>query len=75
MVYFQTKIPIWVNFGGTWNLKGRYILWPFGIYYSHLVHFWPFGNLEAIWDLFARFGILCKEKSGNPEIGLNFELL
>jgi hypothetical protein len=22
MIYFQTKIPIWVNFGGPWNGKG-----------------------------------------------------
>jgi hypothetical protein len=27
---------------------------------------WSFGNFEAIWYIFPRFGILCKEKSGNP---------
>jgi hypothetical protein len=37
MVYFQTKTPIWVNFGEPWNGKGWHILWPFGIYYGHLV--------------------------------------
>jgi hypothetical protein len=36
---FKPKIPIWVNFGGPWNRKDLYILWPFGIYYGHLVYF------------------------------------
>jgi hypothetical protein len=27
---------------------------------------WPFVNLMAIWDILPRFGILNKEKSGNP---------
>jgi hypothetical protein len=36
---FQTKIPIWVHFGG--SSKGRcwYILWSFGLFYEHLVYF------------------------------------
>jgi hypothetical protein len=38
MVYFQTKIPIWVNFGGPWNGKVWYVPFPFGICYGHLVH-------------------------------------
>jgi hypothetical protein len=24
--FFKPKIPIWVNFGGPWNIKGWYIL-------------------------------------------------
>jgi hypothetical protein len=32
-----------------------YILWPFGIFYGHLVYF-------------SRFGMLYKEKSGNPAL-------
>jgi hypothetical protein len=36
---FQPKILIWVNFGGSWNVKGWYVQLPFGIYYGHLVHF------------------------------------
>jgi hypothetical protein len=52
MVYFQTKIPIWVIFWGPLIRKCWYILWPFGIFlghleyckdicdiYDHLVHF------------------------------------
>jgi hypothetical protein len=44
-----------------------------GIFYGHLEHFtviwyilWPFGNVVAIWYIFPRFGLLCREKSGNP---------
>jgi hypothetical protein len=47
---FKSKIPIWENFRGPWNGKvGIGSLWPFEIYYDHLVHFlanWKFsGNL------------------------------
>jgi hypothetical protein len=27
---------------------------------------WSFGNIVIIWYVFHRFGILCREKSGNP---------
>jgi hypothetical protein len=40
----------------------RYILWPVGNFC-----FGQFGNFWAIWYTFPRFGILSKEKSGNPE--------
>jgi hypothetical protein len=36
---FIPKITIWVYFGGHWNGKCWYILWPLGIFLSHLVHF------------------------------------
>jgi hypothetical protein len=36
-----------------------YILWPFGIFYGHLVYF------VVIWYNFPRFGMLYQEKSGN----------
>jgi hypothetical protein len=35
---FKPNVQIWVNLGGPWNEKW-YILWPFGIYYGHLVYF------------------------------------
>jgi thiol-disulfide isomerase/thioredoxin len=41
---FKPKIPIWVNFGGPWNGKCRYILWSFGIFYDQLVDY------LAIWQ-------------------------
>jgi hypothetical protein len=64
-------------FLGIWNGKCCYnfanILWPFGIFYEHLVHIltiwyilWSFGVFLAIWNTFPVFGILCQEKSGNP---------
>jgi hypothetical protein len=34
---FKPKIIIWVNFGDPLNGKCWYILWPFGIFYGHLV--------------------------------------
>jgi hypothetical protein len=36
---FKPKIPIWVNFGGSCNGSCWYILWPFGLFYGHLVYF------------------------------------
>jgi hypothetical protein len=36
------------------------ILRPNGIFYGHLIRF------EAIWYIFPRFGMLSREKSGNP---------
>jgi hypothetical protein len=53
MVYFQTKIQIWVilegllvSFMDTWS-----ILQPFDICYRHLVYFYPFGTLyQKIWQ-------------------------
>jgi hypothetical protein len=45
-----------------------------GIFYGHLEYFtviwyilWQFGNVVEIWNNFPRFGILCQEKSGNPD--------
>jgi hypothetical protein len=32
---------------------------------------WPFGNLVAIWHIFPRFGMLCREKSGSPAPNIN----
>jgi hypothetical protein len=39
MVFFHTKKTLWAYFGGIWNLKCWYILWPFGILYGHLVYY------------------------------------
>jgi hypothetical protein len=67
MVYFQTKNP---NLGKClgaleWKRLAYYLaLWNilrlFGTFYGH------FGNSEATWYYFTRFGVLCQEKSGNP---------
>jgi hypothetical protein len=31
---------------------------------------WPFGNVAVIWYIFLRFGKLCQEKSGSPDLKL-----
>jgi hypothetical protein len=71
MVYFQTKNPdlgkfrraldrkMLIYFINIWN-----ILRTFCTFYDHLVHF------VSIWCIFSGFGIMYKEKSGNP--GLHF---
>jgi hypothetical protein len=59
-VYFQTKNP---NLGKFWKvLQGKMLVFlcPFSLFYGHLVH------LVVIWYIFARFGMLYREKSGNP---------
>jgi hypothetical protein len=65
---FKPKLPIWVNFEVLWYEESWYV-------YGHLEHstanwyiLWPIGNLVVIWYLFPRFGILCQEKSGNPDL-------
>jgi hypothetical protein len=47
----------------------RYFLRPFGKLYGHLVNY--MGIWYTLWSLvvcvFSHFGILCQEKSGNPD--------
>jgi hypothetical protein len=50
-IVFKPKLPIWVNFIGSCNGSCCYILWPFGIFYGHLVYF------VAIWCILLLFGI------------------
>jgi hypothetical protein len=50
---FKTKKPIWVNFGGSYNVNCWYIFWQFGIFCVYFVHF-------------SVFGMFYQEKSGNP---------
>jgi hypothetical protein len=52
------KAKIWVNFGGPFNGNCWYILWPFGIFYGHLVKFmavwyglWSFVIFFPIWNV------------------------
>jgi hypothetical protein len=46
--------------GLRWENVDIGILWPFGIFYGHLVHF------VFLWYIFSGFGIVYQEKSGNP---------
>jgi hypothetical protein len=58
---FKPNIPIWVNFGGPYIGKLLYIychlniLWIFGVFYDHLVHF------VFIWYIFSGLGIMHQE--------------
>jgi hypothetical protein len=57
MVYFQPKIPIWVNFGRScngrcWHMCHLVYLRPFGIFYN------KFGIFVGQLVYFSRFGIL-----------------
>jgi hypothetical protein len=36
---FKPKIQIWVNFGGSWTGRGRYVLWTLGSFYGLLLYF------------------------------------
>jgi hypothetical protein len=68
MVTFQTKNP---NLGKFWRATDWKmllyimaiwnILQTFGKFYDHLEHF------VFIWCIFAGFGIVYQEKSGNPD--------
>jgi hypothetical protein len=60
--FLKPKIPIWVNFGGSCNGRCWYILRQFGLFCGHLVRF------MVIWYVFSRFGMLYREKSGNPAV-------
>jgi hypothetical protein len=58
---FKPKLPIWVNFRGSWTRKCWYILWPIGIYFGTLVNFIGIckfsGNLiyfSPFWYIFSR---------------------
>jgi hypothetical protein len=42
MVYFHTKNPNWVYFGGSRDGKCWFILWPFGNFVVIWFHFSPF---------------------------------
>jgi hypothetical protein len=73
MVCFQTKNP---NLGQFWRVLQCKIL--VYIFYDHLVYFtaignilWPFGIFYGHLEFFPRFGILYREKSGNPDLDRN----
>jgi hypothetical protein len=51
-LFSNSKIPIWVNFGGPLNGKGWYVLRSVGIFYNRLVY------VMAIWYIFWQFGKL-----------------
>jgi hypothetical protein len=66
---FKTKIPIWVNFGGSCNGRCWYIICLFCLFYGYLVNFvaiwyilWQFSIFKVIWyGSFPLFG--CTKKN------------
>jgi hypothetical protein len=64
MVFFHTKNHISGNFWRALKKKYLNILWPFGIYYCHLVFgiLWPFGTLVIIWYNFPPFWYIASRK-------------
>jgi hypothetical protein len=56
LLYFMAVLYISLPFGIC-------ILWPFGIFYGHLV----IGSVVLIWYIFPFLATLCQEKSGNPD--------
>jgi hypothetical protein len=65
MLYFQTKNP---NLGQFWSaLEWKSLVYSFVIMNILLPFGTFFGNLAPICFIFPRFGILCQEKSGNPD--------
>jgi hypothetical protein len=55
---FRPKLAIWVNFGGPCKGRCWYILWTFGLFYSHLI--FVFYGLLVYFVVFNLFGILKK---------------
>jgi hypothetical protein len=69
MVCFQTKNP---NLGKFLRaLEWKIHTYIFLVILEYFKVIWyilrPFGNVVVIWYIFPRFGILCQEKSGNPD--------
>jgi hypothetical protein len=69
-IFSNQKIPIWVNFEGTWNGRCWYIFRPFGIFngkvgifYGTLVYFMAI--LYILWssDIFSPVLVCCSKKN------------
>jgi hypothetical protein len=65
---FVPKTPIWVYFGGTWNGKCWYILWPFGIFQMaiYLVYFMAACIVCVYLVSFPQFGMSEPRKIWQP---------
>jgi hypothetical protein len=65
MVDFQTKVPIWVNFGRSCNGRWWYFCGNFVYFTAKWYFLLPLGTFLVI---FPWFGMLYREKSGNPDV-------
>jgi hypothetical protein len=59
--FFKPKIQIWVYFGGSWNAKCWFILFPFRILYGIWNIVRPFGILYShlVYFIYGLFGTFC----------------
>jgi hypothetical protein len=71
MVYFQTQIPIWVNFGGSCNGRCWYIYGDLLYFTASWYNKWLFGFFVGDLVYFPRLGILYQGISGNPGLDQN----
>jgi hypothetical protein len=67
---FVPKTKIWVYFYGSWNAKCWYILWPFGIFYSHM-----YGIFNGHLVYFKAIGCICGNLVYFEIIGTYFPVL
>jgi hypothetical protein len=70
MVCFQTRTPV---LGKFWRaLEWKQLVYSITIWNTlrplFTFYIWPLGNLLITWYISPRFGILNKEKSGNPAL-------
>jgi hypothetical protein len=63
---FEPKIPIGVNFEGSCNGRGWFIMWHVGVFYGYLVYFVTIWYILWLFGIFYRFGILYLEKIWQP---------
>jgi hypothetical protein len=66
---FKPKIQIWVNFVGSCNGRGWYILWTVGPFYGLLLYvfYGHFVKFAVIWYIFPIL-VFCKKKNLAPLI-------
>jgi hypothetical protein len=58
---FKPKFPIWVNFGGPWNLRGHYILWHWVNFMAIWYVLLPFGIFMVIWYIFPFWYVVLRK--------------
>jgi hypothetical protein len=72
---FRPKIVIWVHFGGSCNGRRCWcILWPFGLFYGHLIYFMDlwYRYFVVIWYFFPPFWYIVQRKIWQPWARVHF---
>jgi hypothetical protein len=63
---FKPKITIWVNFRGLCYERCWNILWPFSLYYDHLIYFVVIWYILWSFGIYFQFWYVVLKTSGNP---------